>query len=144
MLYHICPPYINRIPQQFNLHDLCQYNNAHQTYIFENSNHTDNCSYILIFLSQSICYVITPDTHQWYKIMANKILENHKLACCNDQLPHMILIPPPEPPEFNSFTTIARLTFLQTQNEQPSNIHTQPMHSDSMLSIPNTNNSPQN
>ena len=51
---------------------------------------------------------------------------------------------PAEPTEINAFTTMARLTFLQTKNEQPINIHTQPMYSDSTLAIQNTYNSPQN
>ena len=39
----------------------------------------------------------------------------------------MIPIPPAEPPEINIFTTNARLTFLQMQNEQFSDTSTQPM-----------------
>ena len=57
---------------------------------------------------------------------------------------HMVPISPAEPPDINAFTTIARLTFLQTQNEQVSNICTQPMYSDSTLANQNTNSSPQN
>ena len=56
----------------------------------------------------------------------------------------MIPIPPAEAPEINAFTTIARLTVLQTQNEQVSNISTQPMYSDSVLANQNANGSPQN
>ena len=58
----------------------------------------------------------------------NEILESHKLALCDDQLTHMVPIPPAEPPEINTFTTIARLTFLQTQDVQVSHAHTQPMY----------------
>ena len=65
MLYHFCPPYI-KILQEFSLLGLYQYNNAHQAYIIENSNHIVTCSYIVIFLRQSTCYIITPDTQQWY------------------------------------------------------------------------------
>ena len=43
------PTVHNKIPQELNLNGLCQYNNAHQAYIFENSNCIVNCSYILIF-----------------------------------------------------------------------------------------------
>ena len=62
-----------------------------------------------------MCYVITP--HQWYKINANEILENHKLALCDDQSTNMVVLPA-EPPETNAFTTITRLPFLQAQDEQ--------------------------
>ena len=104
----------NKILQELNLNCFCQYSNSHQAYIFENSNHIVNCSYILIFLRQSTCYIITPDTNQWWKINANEILEKHKLALYNDKLTHMVPITPAEPPEIDTFTTVARLTFLQT------------------------------
>ena len=48
--------------------------------VFKNSNHIVNCSYILVFLRQSTCYVITLNTHQWYKISVNEILESHKTS----------------------------------------------------------------
>ena len=67
--------------------------------------------------------------HKWYKINASKIIENNKWALCNDQVTHMVPIPPTEPPEINAFTTIAKLTFLQTQNVQISNTDKQPMYS---------------
>ena len=35
--------------------------------------------------------------HQWYKINANEIFENHKLALCTNQLTHKITIPQAEP-----------------------------------------------
>ena len=66
---------------------------------------------------------------QWYKINANKIPEDHKLAFCNDPVIHMVPIPPAEPPGINALKTIARLTCLQTQNEQINNFHTQQMYS---------------
>ena len=56
----------------------------------------------------------------------------------------MVLIPPAEPPEINTFTTITRLTFLQTQDEQVSNTCTQPMYSDIALVNQNTNSSLKN
>ena len=46
------------------------------------------------------------------QINAHEILENHTLALCNDQLTHMVPIPPAEPPEINAFITTARLTFF--------------------------------
>ena len=54
----------------------------------------------------------------------------------------MVPIQPAEPSEINAFKTIARLTFLQTQNEQINNTHTLPMYSN--LTNQNTNSSPQN
>ena len=76
-----------KIVQELNLNGLCQYCNSHQAYVFKNSNHLVNCSNILVFLRQSMCYFITPIMHQWYKISANKILENRKLALCDDNRP---------------------------------------------------------
>ena len=113
------------------------------TYL-KKSNCIVNCSYVLIFLRQSMCYVITPHTHQWYKINANKIFESHKLALCDDHSTHMVPVPPAEPLEINAFTKITRLTFLQTQDEQVSNTHTQPMYSEITLVNQNTNSLLQN
>ena len=90
-----------------------------------------------------MCYGIKPHANQWYKINANEILENHKLALCNDKLTHMIPVPPAEPPEINTFTTITRLTFLQAKDGQVSNTHKQPMYSNIPLVNQNTNSSHQ-
>ena len=111
--------------KELNLNGLCQYNNTYQAYLFKNSNQVINCCNGLVFLEQSTCYIITPDTHQWYKNNTNEMLENHKLAVCNDPAVHMVPISPAEPSEINVFKTIARLTFLQTQNEQINNTHIQ-------------------
>ena len=54
----------NKILWELSLNGLCQYNNTHQAYLFKNSNKEANCSYILVFLEQSACYIITPDTQQ--------------------------------------------------------------------------------
>ena len=72
-----------------------------------------------LYLRQSMCYVIMPHTHQWYKINANEFLDSHKLSLCDNQLTHMVPAPPAEPLEINAFTT--RLTFLQGQDEQVNN-----------------------
>ena len=133
------PTQHNKILQELNLNGLCQYSNSHQAYIFKNSNGIVNCSYILVFLMQSTCYVIAPNTYQWYRFNTNEILESHKLGLCNDQLTNMVPIPPAETPEINAFTTITRLTFLQTQNEQVSNTCTQPMYIALTLANLNTN-----
>ena len=42
----------------------------------------------------------------------------------------MVPVPPVEPSEITAFTTITRLTFLQTQDEEVNNTHKQPMYSD--------------
>ena len=70
------------------------------------------------FLRQSMCYVIIPHTLHRYKINANGILKNHKLALCDDQLAHMVPLQLAELPEINAFMTITKLTLLQAQNGQ--------------------------
>ena len=79
-------------------------------------------------MRQSACYLITPDTQQWYRINTNKILGNDKITLCNDSAVHMVPIPPAEPLEINAVNTIARLTLSQTQNEHINstihNLHT--------------------
>ena len=138
------PTLHNKILQELNLSGLCQYSNSHKVYIFEKSNCIVNCSYVPIFLSQSTCYVITPNTHHWYKINANEILESHTLALCDDHSTHKVPVPPAELPEINAFTTITRPTFLQTQDEQVINTCTQPLYIDIILVNQNTNSSLQN
>ena len=49
----------NKIVQELNLNGLYQYNNIPRVYLFKNSNQVVNCSYILQFVGQSRCYVIT-------------------------------------------------------------------------------------
>ena len=134
----------NKILWDLKLNGLCLYNNTHQAYLFENSNKIVNCSYILVFLKQSTCYAITPDTHQWYRINSNEITDNHKIALCNEPTAHMVPLPPAEPSDVNAFETIARLTFSQVQNEHFNNTHTQPMYSNSTSANKNINSSPQN
>ena len=63
---------------------------------------------------------------------------------CDDQSTHMVPVPPAELPEINAFTTITRLTFLQTQDEQVSNTYKQPMYSDIPLVNQSTNSFLQN
>ena len=105
------PKLHNKILQGLNLHGLCQYSKSHKAYIFEKSNRVVNFSYVLIFLRQSMCYVITSHTHHDTKLMCMKYL-SHKLLLCDDQSAHMPPLPPPELPEINAFTTITRLTLL--------------------------------
>ena len=106
------PELHNKILQELYIKGLCQYINLCKAYILEKSNCKVNCSYVLIFLRQSTCYVITPHTHQWFKINANEILKNHKLAICDDQLAHIIPLPPAELPEINTFTTIIKINII--------------------------------
>ena len=54
----------NKILQELNLHGLCKYSSIQQAYLYKNSNKIVKFSYILVFLKQSTCYAITPDTHQ--------------------------------------------------------------------------------
>ena len=70
--------------------------------------YTHYCSYILVFLKQSTCYTITPDTHQWYRINTSKITITHKTALCNDLTVHMVPLPPAEPLKVKAFETVAR------------------------------------
>ena len=98
---------------------------------------------MLIFVRQSSCYVITPHTHHWYKINANEILKNHKLALCEHQSPHMVLLPPAELPEINASMIITTLTLLQAQNGQISDNCKHPMYSNIQLVNQNTNDSHQ-
>ena len=80
----------NKILQELHLNGLCLSNNTHQAYLFENSQKIANCWYILVFLKQSTCYAIIPDTHQWYRINTNEITDNHKIALCNGPKVHMV------------------------------------------------------
>ena len=84
----------------------------HKKHTYLKNQITVNYSCILIFLRQSTCYVITPNTHQWYKINANKIFDSYKLAPCDDHSTHMIPIPPAEPPEINPFAYCYKLHVL--------------------------------
>ena len=68
-----------------------------------------NCSCILVFLKQSACYTVTPDTHQWYWINTNEITYNHNTAIFNDTTTNMV----PLPPEINTFQTVVRLLLSQ-------------------------------
>ena len=56
----------------------------------------------------------------------------------------MLPIPPAETPGNDAFTTVARLTILQTQNEHVSNTYTQPRYTNLTLANQNANNSPHN
>ena len=73
------------------------------------------------------------------KSNSNEILETRKLVLCDDHLTHMVPISTAQPPETSTFTTITRLTFLQTQDEEVSNTCIQPKYSDIPLGNQNTN-----
>ena len=63
---------------------------GHIKHMFEKSNYIVNYSNVFIFLRQYTGYVITPHTHQWNKINVKEILQNHKLAVCDDESAHMV------------------------------------------------------
>ena len=114
----------------------------HQAYVYENSNKIINCSYILVFLKQSTCYTTTPDKHQWYRINANEITDNHKIALCNDPTVHMVPLPSVEPSEVNTVETIARLTLSQIHKNHANDAYVQSTYSNSTLTNNNINNLP--
>ena len=111
--------------------------NLHKAYVFEDSNKQVNCSYIRVFLKQSACYTVTPDTHQWYRINKNEITDNHNIAICNDTTINLVPLPSAEPLEFNVFEIIVRLSCSQNQRDLPNDIQTQAI---SNTSIPTNNN----
>ena len=135
------PTLHNKNLQELNLNGLCNYDNTHKIYLFKKSKKIVNCSYILVFLKQSICYAIIPEPHQWYRINTNEINHNHKITLSNDLTVHMVLLPSTEPSEINAFETIARLTFSHTQRDHPNNNCTQPIYSNPTLRNNNTNSS---
>ena len=97
-----------------------------------------------MFLKQSTCYAITPDTHQWYRINTNETTDNNKIALCYDPTVQMVPLPSAEPSSVNTFKRIARLIFHKLKRDHPKKTHTQPIHSKSTLTNNNTNSSPQN
>ena len=143
MLSH-SPTLCNKFLQELNLNGMCLYNNTDQAYLFKHSNKIVNCSYILVFLKQSTCYTITPDTHQWYRINTDEITNTHKIALFNDLKVHTVPLPPAEPLEGNAFETSVRLTFSEAQKEHVSNTHTQPIYSSATSTNNNINSSLQN
>ena len=134
----------NKILQSLNLSGLYKYDNSCQAYLFEYSNNPVNCSYILVFLRQSACYTITPDTSQWYRINTNEITDNYNLAMCNATTIKMVLIPTAEPSKSNAFETIMRLTCSQNQRDPPNDNQTQAISNISMLTINTICNTSQN
>ena len=134
----------NQILQALNLNGFCKYDNLHKVYLFENSNKSVNCSYVLAFLKQSAWYAINPDTHQWYGINTNEITDNHNIALCNDSISNMVLLPTAGPSESNAFETLVRLTLSQNQRNLSNNNQTQLISSNSILTNNNTYNPSQN
>ena len=120
--------------QSLNLYGLCKYDNSHQAYLFEHSKKPLNCSYILVFLKQSTCYTVTPDTHQWYRTNTNEITDSHNITvCCNGTTLNMALLPTAEPFESNASETIVRLILSQDQRSQCSDIQRQVIPNISIL-----------
>ena len=71
-----------------------------------------------MFLKMTTCYVITPPTHQWYKVntTTNEIIQDHESALYVDKVAHMVPLPPAEPPAINAYMTILRVTLQQNQD----------------------------
>ena len=113
----------NKQLKSLNLKGLCKYDSLHRAYMFAQSNTPANCSHILIFFKVLACYAIYPHTHQWYRINAHKIMENHIIALCNDKQVHMLWLPSAGLGETNAFETIARLitTNNHTNTDQANN-----------------------
>ena len=107
----------NKILKSLNLNCLCKYDSFGKAYLFEHSNAPVNCSYILIFLKTLACYTITPDTHQWYRINTNEILDRHNVAICNEATVNMVLLSPVEPYKTNAIETFARLAPPNSQTD---------------------------
>ena len=118
------PTLCHKMLQELNLNGLYLYNSTHQAYLFEHSNKIGNYSYILVFLKQSACYTIKPDTHQWNRINTNEITNTHKIALCNGPTVHMMPLPSAEPLEVYTFKTIAKLHFWKLKK----NMLTIPTH----------------
>ena len=74
-----------------------------------------------------MCYVITPHNHQWFKINAKEIPQNHELALCDDKLACMILYTSPKTSAINAYMTIARLMLLQAEDRQINDICNTPV-----------------
>ena len=69
-------------------------------------------------LKYSLCYVITPHTHQWYTFNAKEILQDHKLALCDDKIAHLVPFPPAGEPAINAYMTVLRVMLQQNQDSQ--------------------------
>ena len=134
----------NRILQSLYLNGLCKYDNLCKAYLFEYSNQPVFCSSILVFLKQSACYTVTPDTHQSYRTNTNKITDNHNTVLCNGPRINMVPLPTAELSESNAFETIARLTLSQNQMDLPNNNQIQAIPNTSILTNFNICNTPQN
>ena len=69
------------------------------------------------------CYIVNPDTHQWYRINTHEIMESHNIAICNKKTVNMVQLPPAELPEANAIGPFARLTTINshTNADQASN-----------------------
>ena len=63
----------NTVLQTMTLNGLYKYDTSQQAYLFEHSGIPVNCTHILVFLKQSACFTVNPETHQWYRMNANEI-----------------------------------------------------------------------
>ena len=104
----------NKILQELNQNGLCQYKKSHKAYIFEQYEQPVNCSHILMFLNMATCYVVTPHIHQWYRINTKEILQDHDLALCDNEVVHIVSLPP----VINTYMTTPRVMLQQTQDSR--------------------------
>ena len=115
MQYCIQTHYVTQRLKSLNLNGLCKYDSLHKAYIIEHSDIPVICFHILIFLKTLAFYTITQDTHQWYRINTQKIMDSHNIAICNDKTVNMVQLPPVEPNEANTIEIFARLTTTNSQ-----------------------------
>ena len=73
-----------------------------------------DCSHVFMSLNMATGHVITPHTHQWYRINIEEILQDHELALCDGKVAHMV----PLPPAINIYMTISRVMLQQNQHSQ--------------------------
>ena len=63
-----------------------------------------------------LCF--TPHAHQWYRINTKEILQDHRLGLCDDNIAHMVSLPPSQPPAINTYMTLPQVTLQQNQDCQ--------------------------
>ena len=88
----------------------------------------------MVFLKQSTCCAVTPDTHQWFKGNANEITDNHYIALYNDLTVHLVPLPSADSPEVNAVNTIKRLLHSHTSVNHTNSNCPQPSYKNSTLS----------
>ena len=72
----------------------------------------------------------------------HKITDNHNIAICNDTTTDMVPLSPAEPPVFNTFETIARLSLSQNQRDLSYDTQTHAISNTSIITTNNIGNTP--